>query len=194
MGILTLISEDVIAALSLFPPDLSATLAQFAPQPQWDNYVSGRFKETKDRDSSQLGGGKPSLGSTPRMSGGLGAGGLATVAVDEADGVGLSGGGGTLNKNVASSVAAIGASPTSASEGRPQNVVFASFNEDEDEEDDFARRRGQDNQSDEASLNERNFLLTTLILVEINHVTVFELPYSANTRHLKRSICFASFI
>jgi len=59
MGHLTLISEDVISALALYSADLSDTLAQYCPQPQWDAYVSGRFRETKDRDSSQLGGGKP---------------------------------------------------------------------------------------------------------------------------------------
>lgn len=145
MGHLTLISEDVISALSLYPPELTATLAQYAPQPQWDAYVSGRFKETKDRDTSQLGGGKPALGGGPRLSGGLGAGGIA--AVDEAEGVSIGDnaaalGGGVLTRTVSNAASGIGASPASTSGGRPssQNVVFAALNEDE-EEDEFARRR-----------------------------------------------------
>ena len=61
MGHLTLISEDVINALEHFPPDLRLNIAQYAPQPEWDEYVTGRYKETKKKDSSLLGGGKPVL-------------------------------------------------------------------------------------------------------------------------------------
>ncbi|KIL67003.1 hypothetical protein M378DRAFT_323035 [Amanita muscaria Koide BX008] len=67
MGHLTLISEDVIAALERYPTDLRDILLQYAPVPEWDEYVSGRYNETKRRDSSLLGGGKPALvGSTQR--------------------------------------------------------------------------------------------------------------------------------
>lgn len=59
MGHLTLISEDVISALEHYPPELRLILAQFAPQPGWDDYVSGRYHETKKKDTSLLGGGKP---------------------------------------------------------------------------------------------------------------------------------------
>ena len=59
MGHLTLISEDVISALEHYPPDLRLTIAQYAPQPAWDEYVTGRYNETKKRDTSLLGGGKP---------------------------------------------------------------------------------------------------------------------------------------
>lgn len=59
MGHLTLISEDVIGALEHYPPDLRLLLAKHAPQPDWDDYVSGRYHETKVRDTSLLGGGKP---------------------------------------------------------------------------------------------------------------------------------------
>ncbi|KIP08741.1 hypothetical protein PHLGIDRAFT_363378, partial [Phlebiopsis gigantea 11061_1 CR5-6] len=76
MGHLTLVSEDVIGALEHFPPDLRLLVAQYAPQPAWDEYVSGRYKETKKRDSELLGGGKPVV-----------AGGMRAGAwrVDEAD-------------------------------------------------------------------------------------------------------------
>ncbi|KIJ44266.1 hypothetical protein M422DRAFT_252275 [Sphaerobolus stellatus SS14] len=59
MGHLTLISEDIIAALEHYPEDLATELRYFAPQPEWDHYVDGGYKETKKRDTSLLGGGKP---------------------------------------------------------------------------------------------------------------------------------------
>lgn len=61
MGHLTLISEDVIQALQHYPPDLRIILSQYAPQPEWDNYVGGRYHETKEQDQLQLGGGKPAV-------------------------------------------------------------------------------------------------------------------------------------
>lgn len=78
MGHLTLISEDVIGALEHFPPDLRLIVAQYAPQPEWDEYVSGRYKETKKKDSSLLGGGKPVVAQSMRA-------GAASWKVDEAD-------------------------------------------------------------------------------------------------------------
>lgn len=80
MGHLTLISEDVILALEHYPPELRLILAQYAPQPEWDDYVGGRYQETKTRDTSLLGGGKPAV-----------TGGARTAAkwrVDEADTLG----------------------------------------------------------------------------------------------------------
>lgn len=59
MGHLTLISEDVISALEHYPDDLASLLRQYAPQPAWDDYVNGSYKETRQRDTSLLGGGKP---------------------------------------------------------------------------------------------------------------------------------------
>lgn len=78
MGHLTLISEDVIGALEHYPPDLKLLLAQYSPQPDWDEYVGGRYHETKVKDTSLLGGGKPVV-----MSGG--ARGATKWKVDEAD-------------------------------------------------------------------------------------------------------------
>ena len=65
MGHLTLISEDVIIALGHFPADLRATILHHAPKPDWDEYVNGRYNETKSRDTSLLGGGKPVLSGAP---------------------------------------------------------------------------------------------------------------------------------
>src|SRR5882724_1299394 len=65
MGHLTLISEDVIIALGHFPADLRATILYHAPKPDWDEYVNGRYNETKSRDTSLLGGGKPVLSGAP---------------------------------------------------------------------------------------------------------------------------------
>jgi serine/threonine-protein phosphatase 6 regulatory subunit 3 len=59
MGHLTLISEDVISALQHYPPDLRDIITAIAPQPDWFEYVNGRYSETKKRDTSLLGGGKP---------------------------------------------------------------------------------------------------------------------------------------
>lgn len=78
MGHLTLISEDVIGALEHFPPDLRLLIAQYAPQPEWDEYVTGRYKETKKNDSRLLGGGKPVIAPGMRNTG-------AQWKVDEAD-------------------------------------------------------------------------------------------------------------
>lgn len=77
MGHLTLMAEDVIAALEHFPPDLRYIIERFAPQPAWNDYVTGRYKETKKRDTSLLGGGKPAVSNAPRVGG--------RWAVDEAD-------------------------------------------------------------------------------------------------------------
>ncbi|KAG9051568.1 hypothetical protein FS837_004078 [Tulasnella sp. UAMH 9824] len=62
MGHLTLISEDIVSAFDHYPPDVIDILSSYAPRPEWDQYVSGKYKETKDKDSSQLGGGKPVVG------------------------------------------------------------------------------------------------------------------------------------
>ncbi|GJJ12305.1 hypothetical protein Clacol_006546 [Clathrus columnatus] len=79
MGHLTLISEDVISALEHYPEDLSSTLHQYAPQPAWTRYVNGAYRETKSKDTSLLGGGKPALPSGVNMQKGRWA------KVDEAD-------------------------------------------------------------------------------------------------------------
>lgn len=141
MGHLTLISEDVIAALALYPHDLSATLAKHCPQPQWDAYVSGRFKETKARDSSQLGGGKPSVTSLPRL--GMGsevvaaspAGRSVGLNVDEAERLPSLGGGGA----------------EASSKPRPpvQNVLFSAVNEDEENATQIQRMSATSPQSEE---------------------------------------------
>lgn len=68
MGHLTLMSEDVIAALDHYPPDLRAQLAACAPVPAWEEYVNGRYHETKQRDNTLFGGGKPVVAQNqPRM-------------------------------------------------------------------------------------------------------------------------------
>ena len=54
-----LISEDVITAMARFPPELRLTIIQYAPEPEWDQYVTGRYNETKKEDNQLLGGGKP---------------------------------------------------------------------------------------------------------------------------------------
>ena len=78
MGHLTLISEDVINTLEHLPPDLRLLIAQYAPQPEWDEYVTGRYKETKKKDTILLGGGKPVVAPNMRN-------GTSQWKVDEAD-------------------------------------------------------------------------------------------------------------
>jgi serine/threonine-protein phosphatase 6 regulatory subunit 3 len=70
-------AEDVITALEHFPSDLRHIIERFAPQPAWNDYVTGRYKETKKRDTSLLGGGKPAVNVAPRAGG--------RWAVDEED-------------------------------------------------------------------------------------------------------------
>ncbi|KAF9447598.1 hypothetical protein P691DRAFT_107641 [Macrolepiota fuliginosa MF-IS2] len=82
MGHLTLLAEDVISALDRFPFDLhTLILFSYAPQPEWEEYVKGRYSETKRKDRLALGGPKPS----PSPSGaafGFGAGERVGVSVD----------------------------------------------------------------------------------------------------------------
>jgi serine/threonine-protein phosphatase 6 regulatory subunit 3 len=69
MGHLTLLAEDVISALEHYPADLRLIVEQFAPKPDWEEYITGRFNETKQRDTSLLGGGKPVVASGPGRAG-----------------------------------------------------------------------------------------------------------------------------
>jgi serine/threonine-protein phosphatase 6 regulatory subunit 3 len=82
MGHLTLISEDIISAMAHYPSELHSTITSLAPQSEWDDYVNGRYMETKRRDTSLLGGGKPVLSQAL----GHGArGGVSRWKVDEED-------------------------------------------------------------------------------------------------------------
>jgi serine/threonine-protein phosphatase 6 regulatory subunit 3 len=78
MGHLTLMSEDIISTLSEYGPALRIVLSQTAPVPEWEEYVNGRFTETKQKDTSLLGGGKPVVSSNPMRMGAQG-------FIDEAD-------------------------------------------------------------------------------------------------------------
>ncbi|KAJ3922136.1 SIT4 phosphatase-associated protein-domain-containing protein [Lentinula edodes] len=91
MGHLTLISEDVLTALDRYPASLRDEIMQYAPKGldtehgkgSWDEYVTGRYRETKVRDTRLLGGGKPAVGLSGINSGG-GMGDVATKwKVDE---------------------------------------------------------------------------------------------------------------
>ncbi|CAE6397243.1 unnamed protein product [Rhizoctonia solani] len=61
MGHLILISDDIVAALEHYPHSLLEALSPYVPQPDWNDFVAGQYKETKERDTSQLGGGKPPI-------------------------------------------------------------------------------------------------------------------------------------
>ncbi|KAL5636819.1 hypothetical protein ACGC1H_000703 [Rhizoctonia solani] len=72
MGHLILISDDIVAALEHYPHSLLEALSPYVPQPDWNDFVAGQYKETKERDTSQLGGGKPAVSA---MGIGIGRGG-----------------------------------------------------------------------------------------------------------------------
>lgn len=73
MGHLTLLAEDVISALDRFPTDLqSLIVSTHAPQPEWDEYVKGRYSETKKKDRCALGGPKPNPHSSSSLGSGFG--------------------------------------------------------------------------------------------------------------------------
>ncbi|KAI6150246.1 SIT4 phosphatase-associated protein-domain-containing protein [Pisolithus tinctorius] len=90
MGHLTLMSEDVITALEHYPPELRLMIERHAPHPDWSEYVTGRYNETKKRDTSLLGGGKPNV-NAPRPG--------ARWAVDEEDTKSMSTAAPTTNGN-----------------------------------------------------------------------------------------------
>jgi serine/threonine-protein phosphatase 6 regulatory subunit 3 len=140
MGHLMLISEDVITALARFPPDLRLIIIQYAPEPEWDQYVTGRYNETKEEDARPLGGGKPSI-----VGNGVRGGGVMQWKVDENDldvggsgtggeGAGDGNGGGVRGEfRRASSVG-----PSSSGHVVTSTADFgpAPMNEDEDDDDD----------------------------------------------------------
>lgn len=75
MGYLTLLAEEVISALDRFPQDLSIQITSlYAPQPEWEEYVKGKYLETKEKDAVALGGPKPNFSAAFSMNGGGGLG------------------------------------------------------------------------------------------------------------------------
>ncbi|KAJ7264879.1 SIT4 phosphatase-associated protein-domain-containing protein [Mycena haematopus] len=138
MGHLTLIAEDVLTALERFPTELREVLAAYAPQPAWDEYVKGRYRETKRRDAELLGGGKPVVRS------GAAGGGATRWKVDEEDTTGTTalGGGGEAGAGGAASSGANGRGEfRRATSARPRRESSADFgpapmedHEDDDED------------------------------------------------------------
>lgn len=57
MGHMTLISEEVVKLFERYPEEIYSVVQSQIPQPAWDNYVSTTLRETRERDSSPLGGG-----------------------------------------------------------------------------------------------------------------------------------------
>lgn len=124
MGHLTLMSEDVISALEHYPADLRAVIAPYAPVPAWEEYVHGRYHETKKKDTALLGGGKPVI--APGQRGVAVARWKADDNEAAAAAAAAMDGGGELTKSV-------GGHPT-----RAQTADFgpAEVDDDEDDEDD----------------------------------------------------------
>ncbi|KAI0345113.1 SAPS-domain-containing protein [Trametopsis cervina] len=151
MGHLMMISEDVINSLEHFPPDLRLVVAQYAPQPEWDEYVTGRYKETKKKDSSLLGGGKPVIAPGMRN-------GASQWKVDEAETSGTAAsatasGSGQDGQEAAGSRGEFRRNPKTAREGSADFGV-APMDDDDDDDDfqeapQFARYLAQEMQSGE---------------------------------------------
>ncbi|KAI0693353.1 SIT4 phosphatase-associated protein-domain-containing protein [Cytidiella melzeri] len=147
MGHLTLISEDVINSLEHFPPDLRLVVAQYAPQPEWDEYVTGRYKETKKKDTSLLGGGKPVIAAGMRN-------GASQWKVDEAE-PSASSGPSTTHAKQEESEGGRGEFRRDVKTVREGSADFGAARMDDDDDDDFqgppqfARYLAQEMQSGE---------------------------------------------
>ncbi|CAK5277201.1 unnamed protein product [Mycena citricolor] len=119
MGHLTLISEDVLTAMERFPTDVREAIEPFVPQPDWDEYVKGRYKETKQRDAEPLGGGKPVIRSTMA--------GSSRWKVDEEDTTGTAVTGTTTAATTSDSDANVKGEFKRASSSRPRREGSADF-------------------------------------------------------------------
>lgn len=62
MGHLILIAEDIIKFLSRCPPDLLHLLEPHYLASEWQAFVDGPYREAKERDNTNMGGGKPNDG------------------------------------------------------------------------------------------------------------------------------------
>jgi serine/threonine-protein phosphatase 6 regulatory subunit 3 len=81
MGHITLLTEQILLSLNHFPKDLIQELAEFVPQPAWDDHIHGAFCMAKAKDAAILGGGKPAMSTLSRV------GGSPWAKVDEQDDV-----------------------------------------------------------------------------------------------------------
>ncbi|KAH8106931.1 SAPS-domain-containing protein [Cristinia sonorae] len=152
MGHLTLISEEVITTLSRLPPDLRLLINQYAPQPEWDEYITGRYKETKTKDTILLGGGKPVVAPSNRN-------GAPQWKVDEADTGGASSSGASQQEGGESEMNGEFRRNARATREASADFGAAPMDDDDDDEDDygsgaphFARYLAQEMQS-----NSENF-------------------------------------
>ncbi|KAF7337855.1 Extragenic suppressor of kinetochore protein 1 [Mycena venus] len=163
MGHLTLIAEDVLTALERFPTELRDALAGYAPQPAWDEYVKGRYHETKRRDAELLGGGKPVV-----RSGAAATGGTTRWKVDEEDTTGtttLTGGEAGAGGAASSGGSASGANGRGefrrATSARPRRENSADFGpapmEDDDEGNDEDRAPRFEYMANDMSTSDHQF-------------------------------------
>ncbi|KAJ7878983.1 SIT4 phosphatase-associated protein-domain-containing protein, partial [Mycena olivaceomarginata] len=139
MGHLTLIAEDVLTALERFPTDLRDVLAAYVPQPAWDEYVKGRYHETKRRDAELLGGGKPVIRS------GAAVGGAARWKVDEEDATGTT----ALAGGETGAGGAAGGGSASGANGRGEFKRAASARPRRESSADFGPAPMEDDEGDE---------------------------------------------
>jgi hypothetical protein len=147
MGHLTLLAEDVISALDRFPSDLEELiLTTYAPHPEWEEYVKGRYSETKKKDRLTLGGPKPSshMGSSGFPGGNAGGGGGAFgFDGEEAKAFGVGVGAGAGGKAGLGGGAGAGAGAVGGGVGRiavDEAAMFPGLRLDETNADTFAPR------------------------------------------------------
>jgi serine/threonine-protein phosphatase 6 regulatory subunit 3 len=136
MGHLTLIAEDVITALEHFPPELRLLTIQYAPEDEWDRYVTGRYTETKANDTRLLGGGKPIVASRNVSQWKVDEDELASGGGGAGNGAGA-GGAGAASSGVKSEFRRVGGA--GGVEGTPRNTAHflpESIEEEEEEDDD----------------------------------------------------------
>ncbi|TFK23456.1 SAPS-domain-containing protein [Coprinopsis marcescibilis] len=153
MGHLTLIAEDVITALEHFPPELRLAIIHYAPEDEWDQYVKGRYKETKANDTRLLGGGKPIVGSRNITQWKVDEDELANVAKDTA---GVEAGGETAPGSTLKSEFKRAMSEGPSGHG-PRNTAhfFPSSVDDDDDDDDDGD--AEDDDEDEDSTRAAHF-------------------------------------
>lgn len=61
MGHMLLIADEIQKFMERCPRDLYATISDSFVQSEWDAFVTGELRESRDRDAQPLGGGRPPL-------------------------------------------------------------------------------------------------------------------------------------
>lgn len=71
MGHMTLIADDVVKLFSHYREEIYEVVQTSVPQPDWDRFVAGTLRETRERDITPLGGGNINAGGDTSLSGAI---------------------------------------------------------------------------------------------------------------------------